>query len=101
MTEWLLGGAMGAVLGALGMGVLLWRESRKRADAEAELERTGTHLRLFRKLVKVLRARMAQRETRVRELEARLAKLDPGQLLDDVFGPDRVPEGDPSPGADE
>jgi hypothetical protein len=92
MLEWLVGGGIGLVAGAFGMGFLLWRERGKRAtadlrvkeleqsldDCEDNLDRQTGRAATLSKLV-------ARKESRIAELEAQLAAVNPGSLLDSVF----------------
>ena len=102
MIEWLAGGAIGAIAGALGIGLLLWRERGKRADAELDRARLEGDLDSLEDdldretgrantLVKII----TRKDARIAELEVQLAAVNPGQLLDDVFS--GVPQ-DPTAG---
>jgi hypothetical protein len=91
--EWLLSGALGLVAGAGGMGLLLWWETRKRGAAEKDRTRLENALdeceeTLDRQTGRAatLSKLVARKDTRIAELEAQLAAVNPGQLLDDVFG---------------
>lgn len=97
MLEWLAGGALGAVVASLGLGFLLWRERGKRADAELEWAEAAAELASVSLEHERLKGRestlaklVARKEARIRDLEAQLAAVDPGRLLDNVFG--GVPE---------
>ena len=87
MTELLIGGGIGTVLGALAMGFFLWRERDKRSTAEAlatyEAERADREV----KKASAYAAIAATKETRIHELEVQLAAVDPGAVLDLVFKP--------------
>lgn len=92
MTEWLVGGGLGVAVTGMIFGYLLWRERGKRADAQhkadvlesALRDSTGKLVQSQEALASV-RKRLAEREVDVRDLEQKLAAVDPGQLLDDVF----------------
>lgn len=79
--EWLLGGAVGAVLACLGMGLLLWRERDRRAGAEALAEERAVYEGRALTLARIV----VRKEERIRDLERALATVDPGALLDRVF----------------
>lgn len=98
MTELLIGGGIGALLGTLGMGFVLWRERGKRADAEADLAHATariTELEKIEERAKTLATIVGAKEVRIHELEVKLASIDPGAVLDSVFKP--RPRPDPKP----
>lgn len=53
--------------------------------AEETLNATRNELDRERKITAALRMRLAEKETRIRELEKSMAERDPGALLDSVF----------------
>lgn len=98
MTELLIGGGIGVVLGAFGMGFLLWRERDKRADAESDLAHATarvTELEKTEERAKVLATIVGAKEVRIHELEVRLASVDAGLVLDGVFKPRAKPPAGP------
>ena len=81
--EWLA--ALGGVLSAL-LGLLLWRSSTKAAEATANLEAATAELKGERESTADLRLVAASKEKVIRDLETRIAEVDPSPLFDDVFG---------------
>lgn len=107
--EWLLGGALGLIAGAGGMGLLLWWETRKRGQAVADRTRLEGEINRLEEALDdceenldrqtgraaTLSKLVARKEARIAELEAQLAAVNPGRLLDDTFS--GVPQ-DPTAG---
>ncbi len=84
MIEWVIGGS--TTLLSLTLGYLLWRETRKRARAEKDLD---AWVSLCAKLTKIKVTDdklLEEKENRIRELEASLAAADPSELFDSLFG---------------
>ena len=80
---WLLGGS---TVAALGLAFLLWRETSKRAHAEQRVTEYAVELIDTRDSVASLRIVVARKERTIKELEERLAQLDPSGLFDRTFG---------------
>lgn len=85
MTEWIVGGGLGVAVAGMVFGYLLWRERGKRSDAEARAAQAESQVAAADWSLGQLRKRLAEREVDVQALESKLAAIDAGQLLDDVF----------------
>lgn len=85
MTEWLIGGGLGVAVAGMGFGYLLWRERGKRSEADAAAALAQSELKAASWSLGQLRKRLAERELDVQALEEKLAAVDAGALLDDVF----------------
>lgn len=98
MTELLIGGGIGTMLGVLGLGFILWRERGKRADAESDLAHATariTELEKIEERAKMLAMIVDAKEVRIHELEVTLAAIDSGAVLDSVFKPRPKPPTNP------
>ena len=77
--EWL---TLGSAVGALMMGLLLYLERGKRADAQRQARMHKAQAEVNEKLTKRLRVRLAEKEKEIRELENH---LPPAALFDRMF----------------
>ncbi len=64
------------------MGFLLWRESRKRSDAEAKAK----DLVAWKVRALALQVQVDTKNARIQALEEQLADIDPSALFDDLVG---------------
>ncbi len=69
-----------------GLGAIFGLVNRGAVAAEEKLRWTNHELDRERRITAALRLRLAEKEGAIRALEKKLAALDPGAVLDGVFG---------------